>query len=425
MTQNVNWRITKLVFASLLVLFAIPAAAELGSNPENQHAFCIYGIVTDEQARPLPGVRINIGHHVNSCIVRAYTETGQDGRYIYFTDGVGKRFFIGAQYPGYYELGSSCRGDFGLALAPSELSQYDILPGNNLLPATPYRLDFTLVPAVQMNYRLLDAQGQPIYWADLWANNPQDVTLDHVYTRENDINYQRMNVPPGRIGFTVKPPEKGETRSAPVVFPHAGNYDITLVLDDNATPPTLTVTVDSTPPAPEITLTQALKHDADGPKDGKRPYGPEQAAGSPDTRHHGDAFTAWSPWWPEDKTVEWLELDYDRAVYPKTLRVYESYCPGALTKVSVFDADNNESVAWEGIDPAFGYKVGIAEIPLKVENEIKRVKLYFSFDDSHYRNGIDAVELVDREGYTQWATAARASSTLADKKRSDPIVSVK
>ena len=41
---------------------------------------------------------------------------------------------------------------------------------------------------------------------------------------------------------------------------------------------------------------------------------------------------------------------YENAVMPKTLAIHETYNPGAVDKVTVFDADGEEVIAWEGED---------------------------------------------------------------------------
>src|SRR2546428_4480732 len=68
------------------------------------------------------------------------------------------------------------------------------------------------------------------------------------------------------------------------------------------------------------------------PTQPKRSWGPEQAAGAPDTHTAGDVSTAWASREP-DAGLEWLKLDYERLVEIAQIRVRETYNPGAITKV--------------------------------------------------------------------------------------------
>jgi len=150
------------------------------------------------------------------------------------------------------------------------------------------------------------------------------------------------------------------------------------------------------------------------PEPRNRSWGPEQAAGEPDTESAGDHGTAWAPKTPDGQD-EWLVLDYAKAVTPVAVKVYETYNPGALSKVSVFDPDGNEVEVWTGEDPtSTESEMGVSEIKLKTDVETKRVKIYLKSSEVPGWNEIDAVGLVDTNGNTHWATAAAASSTFAE-----------
>ena len=73
----------------------------------------------------------------------------------------------------------------------------------------------------------------------------------------------------------------------------------------------------------------------------KRSWGTEQVLGEPDTMMAGDIETAWAPLTPDEKQ-EWLIVGYEAAVMPKTLAIHETYNPGSVEKVTVFDPDGNE-----------------------------------------------------------------------------------
>ncbi len=154
---------------------------------------------------------------------------------------------------------------------------------------------------------------------------------------------------------------------------------------------------------------------------------PIQATGAPDTPEYGDHVTAWASATPDD-SPEWLLLSYSQAVKPARLRVWQSYNPGAIVKISGFSADNVEIVLWQGKDPLAGTAtVGVAEFALQADVPVNRVKLYLASDQVAGWNEIDAVQLEDHAGNQQWASGAKASSTYgaessaADGSAGEPV----
>lgn len=150
------------------------------------------------------------------------------------------------------------------------------------------------------------------------------------------------------------------------------------------------------------------------PTDGrKRSWGPEQATGPPDTPQAGDFATAWASRTPDDEN-EWLLLEFPKAVRPSGIYVHETYNPGALSQVSVFDPSGNERFVWGGADPTPPESLqGISWIPFTTSFETRKVKLHLHSVGVPGWNEIDAVALVDPAGNSQWASAATASSTYA------------
>ncbi len=147
----------------------------------------------------------------------------------------------------------------------------------------------------------------------------------------------------------------------------------------------------------------------------KRPWGPEQATGEPDTPSAGDHASAWASLTP-DGSNEWLLLEFPEAVAPSGVRVHESYNPGAVTQVSVLHGDGREEFVWAGADPTLpGAGQGVSWIPFRIKGKTKRVKLHLSSAGVPGWNEIDAVGLVDVAGRLQWASAASASSTYASR----------
>ncbi len=146
-----------------------------------------------------------------------------------------------------------------------------------------------------------------------------------------------------------------------------------------------------------------------------RHWAPEQAVGPPNTPEPGDFATAWASATP-DGQEEWLELTYEKPVEAVALMVYESFNPGALYKIIVYDENGNEIQAFSGEDPTRpGSEHGISLVKLNVKKlKVNKVRLYLKSPDVGGWNEIDAVGLLDIQGQTHWATAAKASSTFAD-----------
>lgn len=146
-----------------------------------------------------------------------------------------------------------------------------------------------------------------------------------------------------------------------------------------------------------------------------RPWFPVQATGAPDTPAPGDQITAWASA-TTDGQPEWLLLKYKKPVEAVAVHVYETYNPGALTKVTVFDPDGKEITAWEGTDPTDRSKqMGVSKIPLDVDFPIDKVKLYLDSPSVQGWNEIDAVGLMDEKEEMHWAADAEASSIFGDR----------
>jgi hypothetical protein len=161
-----------------------------------------------------------------------------------------------------------------------------------------------------------------------------------------------------------------------------------------------------------------FKDDASGAASAQqapRQWGPEQAAGAPDTwPRSGDLTTAWASRTP-DGQPEWLELTYDAPTRPVAVSVYETYNPGAVNRVTGFDANGQEVELWAGSDPTpAGKDKGVSVIAVHPEFGLTRIRVYVDSPKVPGWNEIDAVGLLDDKGVTHWATAATASSTYAD-----------
>ena len=146
----------------------------------------------------------------------------------------------------------------------------------------------------------------------------------------------------------------------------------------------------------------------------KRSWGPEQAAGEPDTFQAGDISTAWASREP-DGGEEWLKLDYEKSVDIMEVRVRETYNPGAISKVTALLANGTEMTLWEGIEPKSEAPV---EMSFQVAESVnaKSIKVYLDTKRVPGWNEIDAVQLLGRDGSQQWAKQATASSTYAEPR---------
>lgn len=146
----------------------------------------------------------------------------------------------------------------------------------------------------------------------------------------------------------------------------------------------------------------------------KRSWGPEQAAGEPDTFQAGDISTAWASREP-DGGEEWLQLEYEKSVDIAEVRVRETHNPGAIFKVTAFLANGTEVTLWEGVEPK-------AEPPVEMSFQVpesvnaKSVKVYLDTKRVPGWNEIDAVQVIGRDGSQQWAREATASSTYAEPR---------
>jgi len=144
-----------------------------------------------------------------------------------------------------------------------------------------------------------------------------------------------------------------------------------------------------------------------------RSWGPEQAVGPPNTHNAGDIPTAWAAR-EQNAGDEWLMLDYSNIVNLAEVRVHETYNPGAIVRVAAVLSDGSESVVWDGeYRPAASWGETIFEVEDDLESG--SVVLYLDTTRVNGWNEIDAVSIVGRDGSTNWATDATASSTYAER----------
>ncbi|MBI3861023.1 MAG: YtxH domain-containing protein [Planctomycetia bacterium] len=149
----------------------------------------------------------------------------------------------------------------------------------------------------------------------------------------------------------------------------------------------------------------------------RRGFAPEQATGRPDVKQAGDNGAAWASQTPDGQR-EWLLCEYAAPIQARAIMVYETFNPGALIRVSAFNAAGDEIVAWEGEDPTPRTRPrGISVIPVKLDFPIQRIRLTIDSPAVPGWNEIDAVSIEDAGGTIHWAQQAEASSTFGAGSR--------
>jgi hypothetical protein len=153
----------------------------------------------------------------------------------------------------------------------------------------------------------------------------------------------------------------------------------------------------------------------DGPGDAKvsRQWGPEQACGEPDTKEAGDLGTAWATR-EQDAAGEWLMLEYGPPVRATSVEIHETFNPGAVEAIAIFDPAGDEIEVWRAraIAPATETKRAL-KIDLPLGFTVERLLLRLRSEAVPGWNEIDAVGLGDTKGKVHWAAHAEASSTFA------------
>lgn len=154
-----------------------------------------------------------------------------------------------------------------------------------------------------------------------------------------------------------------------------------------------------------------------GEMSGQSDWSAAQATGPPNVAVAGDNPRAWASL-TEDAQPEWLLLTFNKSVIPAAVMVYESFNPGALVRLSVYDERGREKIVWQGRDPVRPQNgKGVAVIPLPAVNfKTRNVKLYLDSPRVKGWNEIDAVALIDiNTGSAQWASKAQCSSSYTQQ----------
>jgi hypothetical protein len=149
---------------------------------------------------------------------------------------------------------------------------------------------------------------------------------------------------------------------------------------------------------------------------GRTAWCPQQALGPPNATPGTDHTLAWASA-STDAQREWLELEFDQAYSVKAVEIHETYCPGAIDKITAYDRQAHESVAWQGTDPTpTTAPAGVSTIPISIDFPTRRIRIHLNSPAVSGWNEIDAVALVDDKGAKHWAIRAKASSFFGDQR---------
>jgi len=125
-----------------------------------------------------------------------------------------------------------------------------------------------------------------------------------------------------------------------------------------------------------------------------------QATGEPDTYpDHGDIETAWAPL-DEDAGIEWLDLKYQVPVWISRVEIYETYNPGAITGIEIYDQKGGRHLAWEGtMESARTARIS----PIEMDADFPSDRIRITLDTRRVSgwNEIDAVALIGTRSLPQ------------------------
>jgi hypothetical protein len=121
-------------------------------------------------------------------------------------------------------------------------------------------------------------------------------------------------------------------------------------------------------------------------------WGSQRVTGPPDVDTCADDPRAWAS--GRGNGAEWLLLEYGVPVFATELNIYQTYGRGAVSRVTIFDADENSEVIWEGEDKVAPCP-GVLSVPIP-EKPYRVSKVRIDLDESRtgYWNQIDSIELV-------------------------------
>jgi hypothetical protein len=125
-----------------------------------------------------------------------------------------------------------------------------------------------------------------------------------------------------------------------------------------------------------------------------------QATGEPDTYpDHGDITTAWASL-EEDDGIQWLDLEHEVPVWITRVEIYETYNPGAIIGLEIYDQDGGRHHAWEGsMEPATEARISAIDIDADFPSD--RIRIILDTRRVSGWNEIDAVALIGTRSLPQ------------------------
>ncbi len=117
-----------------------------------------------------------------------------------------------------------------------------------------------------------------------------------------------------------------------------------------------------------------------------------RATGVPDVDACVDDSRAWAS--ARGNGLAWLELTYEKPVYPTEVRIYQNLGRGGIARVLLIDENGGQYLIWEGTDSA-DICPGVLTISVP-RPDYRAVGVRVELDESRtgFWNEIDAVELV-------------------------------
>jgi hypothetical protein len=152
-------------------------------------------------------------------------------------------------------------------------------------------------------------------------------------------------------------------------------------------------TVDeASPPATRETFSQWVVSASASSEYGFPDWGSTRVIGPPDVNACADDSRAWAS--GRGNGAEWLLLEYGVPVNASQLNIYQTYGRGAISRVTLYDANDNPDVVWEGEDSQVPCP-GVLSVPIP-EKSYRVSKVRIDLDESRtgYWNQIDSVELI-------------------------------
>ena len=125
-------------------------------------------------------------------------------------------------------------------------------------------------------------------------------------------------------------------------------------------------------------------------------YGSLQATGAPNVPSYADDGRAWASA-SADNQEEWLELTYAKAVHATGVCVRQTFNPGAIKQIELYDETGQGHEVWSGVDPDRKKASHIAWFGVQftaTKFATQRVRIVFDSPAVSGWNEIDAVQLI-------------------------------